>query len=357
MINNNRLIEPKTGRAILPEYLDDQQIKSFYPFRSGREAIVALIKLLNLSGESILLPGHLPEGIIAPFLKFACKISYYRLDAFGNADINFLKHLLLNLDKKPRLAVFIHYFGIFRNINDFINSLKPYGIPVLEDLAHTYFLTDSEVGHNGQYVLFSLPKIIGISDGGILICRNNLKLVPSLTNHFSAKFYSWLKQLALQFDSINHLSKFSAIFNITAYKLLMQYYSAPTDMSRRAYYDWLHIDHNQLIKKTRENALLYCKNLECKNIKLDPQLKPDRDVLMGFPIYTKHRDKLESHLLTNGIKPLKFISNWGYLPEHLECEFSETLQFRNEHLLLPVNHRLHTSEIKKVIQIVNTFKP
>jgi dTDP-4-amino-4,6-dideoxygalactose transaminase len=357
MIRNDRILERNSGHNQLPYFFSNESNSSFITFRSGREALVALIRAKRLAGETVLLPGHLPEGIYAPFALCKCKILFYPLDRYGNADIPQVVSLLNEAKILPRLAVFIHYFGVFRNIAEFFNALTPYNIPILEDLAHTYFLTDSSIGNYGKYVLFSLPKIVGVTDGGVLVVKEEPLLNCRLTSNLPALIYSLLKKISLAFASNCQWLKVHSLLNRLSYDILMSYFMRPTPQSHHARRNWEKIDHDFIICKRRQHATIYKLNLVNNNVLCDPNLDIIRDVLMGFPVFSAYRDKLEQHLLSHGVKPLKFTHKWGFLPEPKVKEFSGTCMFRDNHLLLPLNHNLRESDIHKVVSIVNSFSP
>lgn len=359
MIRNDRKKEISVSAPNIPGYLKCEENNNFFAFRSGREAIIALIRALKLDGETVLLPSHLPEGIYAPFTRSGCKIIYYKLDRKGNADLGHVEELINNSQPPPpRLALFIHYFGVSRNIDPFMGIVKKYQIPILEDLAHSYFSNSQSIGVVGNFILFSLPKIIGIPDGGILVDRSkSINLDDYKNDHLLAWIYSQLKAVALFLSAKPNFKKLEAVCNIISYRILTQYFQKPTSQSRKSRIAWEYTDHEFVVNKRREYAKLYQNNINNPWIEIDPGLIEGQDVLMGFPVYTNERDKLEAFLLSSGIKPLKFVKRWGYLPSKLESEFEETKKFKNTHLLLPVTHFNSLQEIQKIIETINSFNP
>lgn len=73
-------------------------------------------------------------------------------------------------------AIFVnHEFGYpYRNMKE----LKQYGVPIIEDACHSFFADtkNREMGLNGDFILFSLPKSYPIQLGGILGFNSNYRI-------------------------------------------------------------------------------------------------------------------------------------------------------------------------------------
>ena len=68
-----------------------------------------------------------------------------------------------------------HEFGFpYENIKE----LKKYGLPIIEDLANTFYSCESDgnTGNIGDYVIYSFPKIFPLQAGGLLVANDLTKV-------------------------------------------------------------------------------------------------------------------------------------------------------------------------------------
>jgi hypothetical protein len=83
-----------------------------------------------------------------------------------------------HIEKETKLIFVNHEFGY--PYND-IHDLKKYGVPIIEDCAHSFFLSERYpgIGTTGDYVVYSFPKMFPLQIGGLLVCNNGLRLKSS----------------------------------------------------------------------------------------------------------------------------------------------------------------------------------
>ncbi|HLO60090.1 MAG TPA: DegT/DnrJ/EryC1/StrS family aminotransferase [Bacteroidales bacterium] len=79
------------------------------------------------------------------------------------------------LTDKTKVIFVNHEFGYPYNN---IQKLKQYNLPIIEDCANSFFSRDhrNEIGHTGDFVVYSLPKMFPIQIGGILVSNLQSKL-------------------------------------------------------------------------------------------------------------------------------------------------------------------------------------
>ncbi len=128
------------------------------------------------------------------------------------------------LTKKTKLVFVVHEFGIaFPEIESLVAEAGKRGIPVLEDAAHsiTSMHNNQPLGTHGNYLLHSLPKMMPVVNGGLLIgvspdekhpdtetalqARNNFKKYQPYLYSFQAKrrnHYAFWKERLKQFPEI-----------------------------------------------------------------------------------------------------------------------------------------------------------
>ncbi len=74
---------------------------------------------------------------------------------------------------KTKVIVFNHEFGYpCRALKD----VADYGLPIIEDCAHTFYDTDSEIGKYSDFVVYSLPKAFPMQMGGVLKMNKRIKV-------------------------------------------------------------------------------------------------------------------------------------------------------------------------------------
>lgn len=79
------------------------------------------------------------------------------------------------IEPETKLILVNHEFGFpYPNLT----ALKKYGVPIVEDCAHTFFTQneDKTVGQVGDFVVYSFPKMFPLQIGGLLVCNTNDKI-------------------------------------------------------------------------------------------------------------------------------------------------------------------------------------
>lgn len=73
--------------------------------------------------------------------------------------------------EKTKVIIFNHEFGFpCRRME----AISKYGLPIIEDCAHTFYDDDNAIGKYSDFVVYSLPKAFPMQMGGIL--RTNKKI-------------------------------------------------------------------------------------------------------------------------------------------------------------------------------------
>lgn len=75
---------------------------------------------------------------------------------------------------KTKVIVFNHEFGYPRRD---MKEVARYGLPIVEDCAHTFYDTDPEIGRYSDYVVYSLPKAFPMQMGGVLKTKKKIDIV------------------------------------------------------------------------------------------------------------------------------------------------------------------------------------
>ncbi len=97
----------------------------------------------------------------------------------------------MKLSNQTKLIFVNHEFGFCYQE---LESLKKYGLPIIEDRALSFSSNDktNSVGNTGDFVIYSLPKFFPVSFGGVLQCNNpsRMKYLPAEDQQLKSYFFS-----------------------------------------------------------------------------------------------------------------------------------------------------------------------
>lgn len=357
MISNDRKSEILVSGGSAQVYLQSYLLSAY---GSGREALLALFASKHLEGTTIMVPGFLPQGIVAPLTYLHCNLVFYRTDSYGNPDFEHIAKLFD--DSPPSVFFLLHYFGVRRKSDRLAEFFRRYQALVIEDFAQSFPDEDYIVNAPGNIFLVSLPKLFGIPDGGLIFGSNQQMTPQSTRRGIGGRTYTAFRRLSLRFarpEAFGFLDKcaryVSAVFSILSYRVLMKSFTKPSAQSRYSSDKFRRTDISRALATRKAYTKMYYQWLRNELVTIQPDIDPERDVLMGFPVYVKNRTKFTGYLLNNGIKPLIFTGAWGYLPKTLEADFRDTQTFRDNHVLLPLCHQLGKESVNRVIDVVNSY--
>jgi dTDP-4-amino-4,6-dideoxygalactose transaminase len=190
------------------------------------------------------------------------------------------------------------------------------------------------LGDAAGFSFYPGKNLGGLGDSGAVVCRDAslAKTVRTLANYGSSQKY---------------------VFDYCGYNSRM-------DEMQAAFLS-VKIDHileeNQ---RRREVADYYCKNITNSKIIL-PQQPVDaaEHVYHLFVVRTKERDALQKYLADNGIQTL---IHYPIPPHKQECykvwnnlSFPITEQIHREVLSLPISPVMTSTEVEKVVGLINTW--
>ena len=153
---------------------------SLYFSSACRVGFRHLIKHLDFQGKKILLPGYIGisvnegSGVYDPLDECQVETEFYRINPDLSIDIDDFKAKILAGNIKAVLV--IHYFGILQSDIQLITSLcRKNHVLLIEDCAHTLTSTHDGIplGEFGDFSIFSLHKVLPVSDGGMLRINNS----------------------------------------------------------------------------------------------------------------------------------------------------------------------------------------
>lgn len=159
---NNKYLLTKvsdSGTRVAKDYLDNR-FGSYKIFPKGRDALYVALCGYNLQKEDVV-------TVLTTSNNF-----YISKCVTGTID----KICKWNREvcHQTKVIVFNHEFGYPRRD---MREVAQYGLPIVEDCAHTFYDTDPEIGRYSDYVIYSLPKAFPMQMGGILKTKKKIDIV------------------------------------------------------------------------------------------------------------------------------------------------------------------------------------
>jgi dTDP-4-amino-4,6-dideoxygalactose transaminase len=327
---------------------DDQQVSSIENLKhiafttSGRAAIYqALLQLALPPGSTVLVPSYHCPTMVAPIYLAHLKVAYFAITNDGLPN-------LLSIDSATSAvckAILVpHYFGFANSLHEVRAWCDARNIALIEDCAHCYFGNAGArtVGAWGDYSTASLSKFFPVLEGGLLASQSRpiakLQLAPV---SFKDQFKSCIDiiEISSKYNSmlgINNLFKF--IFKL---KVLVKYLASKSfhppkheDQDMIEYCDMGRINRqllwssflikkllprNTIIKKRRENYLIYAKHFELKkgarplfnsiensNFQMSPYV---------FPLWVDDADRIYGRLKEMKLPVFRWDKIWPGTPK------------------------------------------
>lgn len=288
-------------------------------------------------------PGD--EVISTPQTCFASQIGIiHRHAKIRWADINPLTGLIdpdtiaKLITNKTKAIVAVNWAG---KLCDY-KKLKSFGIPVIEDAAHTWdtFFTRKE--ERGDYICYSFQaiKFLTAGDGGMIICPNEEKANE-------ARLLRWFGLDRTKKES------FRCTQNIAkaGFKYHMNDINSVIGMSNLP-------EARQSVIKTRENSKYLI-----DNIKNDKLVLPEFDDTTSFWLFSMHvlndrKKDFEKYLADKGIasSPVHFRNDmYDCTASFREGDLPGVTRFDKTQICIPNGWWLTNKDLEYIVDVVNGF--
>jgi len=158
---------------------------------SGRSAFQLAIKDLGLENFEMILPAYLCD-IFRPILKhFNIKPVYLDTDPKTfHANFSNIENLITS---KTKSILICHTYGLPVELDQLLKIAKNYNLKIIEDCAHLSIdLPRAE--SRGDALFFSFSKIFPVTNGGLLITKNDTK---TELKKYKFRFFNIIKYLRL----------------------------------------------------------------------------------------------------------------------------------------------------------------
>lgn len=221
-------------------------------------------------------------------------------------------------------------------------KLKAFGIPVIEDAAHTWDVFFESKVERGDYICYSFQaiKFLTTGDGGLVICPNEEK------NH-EGRLLRWYGLDRTKNES------FRCTQNITraGFKYHMNDISATIGLSNLP-------EAHAAVLKTRQNS-----NRMIQEIKNCSFILPWFDNTTSFWLFSMHvlegrKKEFESYLTENGItsSPVHFRNDlYDSTIQFKEDDLPGVTSFDQTQICIPNGWWLSDDELNHIIKTVNRF--
>ena len=242
------------------------------------------------------------------------------------------------INEKTKAIVAVNWAG---RICDF-KKLKSFGVPVIEDAAHTWDSFFTNKVERGDYICYSFQaiKFLTSGDGGMVICPNEEK-------EHEARLLRWFGLDRTKKES------FRCTQNITkaGFKYHMNDISAAIGMSN--------------LSEARDSVLASRQNSKylIDNIKNDKVVLPVFDDTTSFWLFSMHvmngnKKDFEKHLADNGIasSPVHFRNDmYDCTIKFKEDELSGVSAFDKTQICIPNGWWLTQENLDHIVRTVNSF--
>lgn len=305
---------------------------------SGTDALTLGLHMLNVKkGDEVITT---PNSFIASAATIAHLGAIPKfVDVLPDQNIN--PDLIENsITKKTKAIMPVHLTGRVSEMKKILNISQKYNLPIIEDCAQSIgskYMNKSSgsFGKIGCFSAHPLKNLNAIGDAGYLVTNNKdiYKKIKDLRNHGMTNR-----------DKIKSFGYVSRMDNLQA--AILNYRLKNLD---------------EVIKTRRSNVNFYKKNLNPKHVFIPEEKKYEFNTYHTFVIQVSKRDKLKDFLNKNKIGTAIHYP----IPIHLQpaCkkfsynkgDFPETEKQAKRILTLPINQFLDPSDLKYIVEKINSF--
>ena len=285
------------------------------------------------------------EVISTPATCFASQIGViHRKANLVWADINPITSLIdpesvkKLITPKTKAIIAVNWAG---KLCDY-TALKSFGIPVIEDAAHTwdYFLKGSSLDR-GEYICYSFQaiKYLTSGDGGALI--------PPAKKEHLARLLRWFGLDRTKSQSFRCTQN----IEVAGYKYHMNDINATIGICNLT-------EAKESVRLQRNNSKYLIDNINNKNIIL-----PEWDNTCSYWLFSLHidktkKDKFVAYLYNNGIEssPVHYRNDdYNCTKNYYKEDLSGVQYFADTQLCIPNGWWLTSDDLSAIVKVINEF--
>jgi dTDP-4-amino-4,6-dideoxygalactose transaminase len=314
------------------------KVKHCIALNSGTDALTLGLHCLGVKkNDEVITTSNSFIASTAVIVHLGAKPVFVDVKKDQNIDPNLIERFIT---KKTKAIMAVHLTGRVCDMDKIISISKKYNIPIIEDAAQAIGskYKNKFAGTFGKVGCFSahpLKNLNALGDSGYLTTNSSkiAKIIRDVRNH--------------GMTNRNKIKNFG--------------YVSRMDNLQAAVLNFRLKNLNLIIKKRRENASIYFKNLNKKYIFIPPETKKEHNTYHTFVIQVSKRDKLKKYLKSKNIET----SIHYPIPIHLQPAFKKlkypcsgltiTEKQSKEIITLPINQFLKKIEIKRICKEINNF--
>jgi len=300
------------------------------------------------------LPSYLCElSIVQPFKELNLSYEFYNVKEGLQVDIRYLSSRV----KKGDLILVLDYFGFSptKEVINFLQEMKDYGIPVLWDLTHSFLTKNNWHNEIASYSAVSFRKWFGIPDGGVAISNTDLF---DKTLILEKPFYgfTYLRLLAAILKNfylkgiIQEKDFFRAEF-AKAEELADSFVNLNpmSDLSKKFLNS---IDFTTMINRRRKNFIFLLSDIS-KVKGISPLYANIEEGVcpLGFPIIADRRDALREFLINNDMFCPIHWTPFNEVPKR----FTYAHYLSNNILTIPCDQRYSSEDMGAMCERISEF--
>lgn len=317
---------------------------------SCREAIGCVLNSLEGNVNKVcLMPAYMCDTVFIPYSMMGWKLIFYHVNKKLVADENEIERMME--EKKPGMIFLHNYYGVetTANLAGIVSKAREKGIITILDATQSYYLT--ERSYSTDYIVGSLRKWYGISDGGFAVGKVALQQPLEKDKDYTDTC------LELRIDKFKYLlnkdveSKKRFMSKHYEMEDYLDRKRTITAMSDEASGILEHIDEDACAMARRKNArFLYDAIASFKTIEVITYT--DNAAPLYLPIYAEKRDELKKMLVENDVyTPIL----WPIGKENEEILSKDEKYIYDHMLAIPIDQRYNTEDMGKIINIMREF--
>jgi len=314
------------------------KVKYCISLNSGTDALTLALHALGVRrGDEVITTPNSFIASTAVIAHLGAKPVF--VDVLEDQNMNY-KLIESKISKKTKVIMPVHLTGRMCDMSKIKKIASKYKLKIVEDCAQSIGSSFKGImsgawGDVGCFSAHPLKNLNAVGDSGYLT-----------TN--SKKIYKYIA------DIKNH--------GMTNRNIVRNFgYVSRMDNLQAAILDFRILKLNNIIKKRRENSLLYKKFITSKKVFIPEDKKDEFNTYHTFVIQVPNRDKLRKYLEKNKIetsihypRPIHLQPAAKYM-NYKKGDFPNTEKQSKRILTLPINQFLKAKQIKKISKLINDF--
>ena len=288
----------------------------------------------RLRPRRIWMPSYLCPTMLDPCGNAGAEVRFYAVDdALSLAERDWLEEV-----GRGDLVVFIDYFG-FPCPREHMAQAAERGAWVLEDACQA-MLTEG-IGRHAHFLLYSPRKLVGLSDGGILMYDDDIDLGEIALAKPPVSW--WMRSL----ESMLRRRELDVCGHDRQWFVMSQKVAAAFPLGRYAMSELAHalffhgFDYGDIAARRVANYTLLLDHLSSMALFKD---LPSGVVPLGFPIVVRNRDAVRQALFAEKMYPPV---HWR-LDEAVPKEFESSHRLSRHILTLPCDQRYESADMDRM---------